>query len=127
MNQKMYEIKTLLNLIASTAVNTSGAVDMLPSATLSRREVKVIIGYQTLTAATFTVGLSECDTTDGTYTAVAGDTIVGLYGTNTTQFVKEYHVQPTKRYMKAAVTTITGTTATVNLLVLVQNLKRSSQ
>jgi hypothetical protein len=127
MNQKMYEIKILLNVVASTVAAAGSAVTLLPSATISRREVKVIVGWQMLTAGTFPITLTECDTSNGTFTAVDGDSITSIYGTSGTQGVSEYHVKPTKAFMKATIGTVTGTTATANILVLVQNLKRSSQ
>jgi opacity protein-like surface antigen len=127
MNQKMYEIKTLLNIVGNTAAAAGSAVTLLPSATIARREVKVIVISQIQTQGTFSIGLTECDTSNGTFTDVGGDSITAVAGTNAAVAVAEYHVKPTKAFMKAAVTTVAGTTATANLIVLVQNLKRSSQ
>lgn len=126
MNQQMYEIKTLLNVPGCTNA-TSGAgspVSMLPSAAIQRRSVKVIVGYQILTAGTFPITITECDTTDGTFTGVGGDTIANVTATQAAQGVAEYHIKPTKAYLKASVGTVAGASATANLLVLVQNLKR---
>ena len=124
MNQKSYEIKTLLNAVAATAAAAGTVVDMTPSASVGRRECKVIVGSQILTAGTFPISLAECDTTNGTFTALAGDSVTSPTSTGTAQTVSEYHVHVTKRYVRASIGTVAGTTATANLLVLIQNMKR---
>ena len=128
MNQKMYEIKTLLNVAGCTNATTGlGTYTLLlPSAMLSRREAKVIVGYQILTAGTFPITLTECNTSNGTFTAVDGDSITDVTGTQAGVGLAEYHVKPTKSYMKAQVGTVAGASATANLLVLIQNLKRAA-
>lgn len=124
MNQKNYEIKTLLNSAGATQAATGSVIDMTPSSSVGKREMKLIVGYQVLTAGTFPLTLSECDTTNGTFTTVAGDTIASVTATQAAQGVVEYHVRPTKRYVKVAVGTVAGTGAAANLLIMLQNMKR---
>ena len=126
MNQKQYSMNTLLNLAGQTNAVAGSAVDLGSSPSIGRREVKVIVGSQILTAGTFPITLTECDTTNGTFAAVAGDTITSPTATQAAQAVAEFHVQPTKRYIKASVGTVSGTGAAANLLVLLQTLKRAA-
>lgn len=126
MNQKLYEIKTLLNSPGATQAATGSVVDLAPSASVTRRQMKLIVGYQVLTAGTFPLSVTECDTTNGTFAAVSGDTIANVTSTQAAQGVVEYHLYPTKRYVKAAIGTVAGTGAAANLVVLLQNLKRSA-
>jgi hypothetical protein len=126
MNQKMYEMKTLLNVAGASAALAGSVVDLTPSASINRREMKLVIGAQVLTAGTFPLTLTECDTTNGTFTTVSGDTIANVVATQAAQSVTEYHVLPSKRYVKAAIGTVAGTGAAANLIVMLMNLKRSS-
>jgi len=126
MNQKMFEVKTLLNVAGATQAASGSVVTLTPSALINRREAKVIVVSQILTAGTFPLTVSECDTTNGTFTQVAGDSITSVTGTQAGQAVAEYHMKPSKRYLKAAIGTVSGTGATANIAVLLQNLKREA-
>jgi hypothetical protein len=122
----MYEMKVLLNTAGATQAAAGTTTDLTPSASINRREMKVIVVGQVLTAGTFPLSIAECDTTNGTFTAVSGDTIANVVATQAAVAVAEYHVFPTKRYLKASVGTVAGTGAAANLTVLLMNLKRSS-
>lgn len=126
MNAKMYEVKTLLNAVGATAAAAGDVATLTPSALINRREVKVIVGYQVLTAGTFPLSVTECDTTNGTFSAVAGDTITSIVTTGTAAAVAEYHIRPSKRYLKAAIGTVAGTGAAANILILLLNMKREA-
>lgn len=126
MNAKMYEVKTLLNVAGGTEAADGSVVTLTPSALINRREVKVIVASQVLTAGTFPLSITECATTNGTFTAVAGDTITSVVATQAAVAVAEYHVRPTKQYLKASIGTVAGTGAAANLLILLMNMKRAS-
>jgi len=126
MNQKSFEIKTLLNAAGATEAVTGSVVALAPSASVGKREMKLIVASQILTAGTFPLAVSECDTINGTYTAVPGDAINNVTATQAAQAVTEYHVKPAKRYVKAAIGTVSGTGATANIIVLLQNMKRTA-
>ncbi len=126
MNAKMYEVKTLLNVPNSTEAAAGSVVTLTPSAIINRREAKVIVGYQVLTAGTFPLSVTECDTTNGTFSAVAGDTIASIVTTAAAQGVAEYHIRPSKQYLKAAIGTVAGTGAKANILMLLVNMKREA-
>jgi hypothetical protein len=128
MFQKMYEMKSLMNVAGATnAASAAGtAVDLTPSASIQRRECKVVIGYQVLTAGTFPIVITECATTNGTFTAMDGDTIADVSATQAAVGVVEYHMKPSKRYAKAAIGTVAGGGAAANLLVMLMNLKRAA-
>jgi hypothetical protein len=70
----------------------------------------------------FALALTECDTTDGSFSAVGGDSITAV----ATNGVSEYHVKPTKRYIKAAITTVSTQSTQANLVVLLQVGKREA-
>lgn len=127
MNQQHYNIKTLFNTYGQTGVSTGTYVDLTPSASISKRSMKVIFAYQVQTAGTFSVGIQECNTTGGTYTDVTfvetTPGLTGIYGTNATYGLVECHAMFTKRYAKAAITTVNPTTGTINVFIGVQNLK----
>jgi hypothetical protein len=124
MNSKQYEVKTLLNSAGATQAAAGTTQDLGSSPSIQRREVKVIVGSQVLTAGTFPLTLTECDTTNGTFSAVDGDSIVSVTATQAAVAVAEYHVKPAKRYIKASIGTVSGTGAAANLLVLMLPLKR---
>lgn len=126
MNSKMYEIKTLLNVAGATQAAAGSTTELTPSTLINRREMKIIVGYQVLTAGTFPISIAECATTNGTFTAVAGDTISNVVATQAAVGTAEYHIKPSMRYLKASIGTVAGTTATANLMVLALNMKRSS-
>lgn len=125
-NQKMFEIKTLMNVAGKTEAYAPTYVDLAPSGSVAKRDMKLVIASQILTAGTFDIAVTECATTNGTFTAVAGDTIVAPTATQAAVAVAEYAIQPKYRYIKAAITTVTGASAAGNFIVLVQNLKRQA-
>lgn len=120
----MKEIKTVTVYSSAgvAAADTGSAVDLAPTATVAKRELKLIVAAQVLTAGTFNVAVTECDTTNGTFTAVAGDTITAV----TTNGVREYTANVTKRYVKGAITTVAGTGAAVNAILLLQQHLREA-
>lgn len=126
MNAREYNVKTLLNSAGATEAAAGSVIDLAPSAGISRREAKVMVVSQVLTAGTFPLSLTECDTTNGTFTAVGGDSITSVTATQAAQAVAEYHVKPTKRYMKAAIGTVAGTGAAANIAVLLLNPLREA-
>lgn len=126
MNANELEVKTLLNSPGATEAAAGLVVTLTPSALISRREAKVIVGYQVLTAGTFPLTITECATTDGTFTAVAGDTISSVISTEAAVGVAEYHIRPSKQYLKASIGTVAGTGAAANLLVMLVNQKREA-
>lgn len=126
MNANSYEVKTLLNSPGATAAAAGSVVTLTPSAIINRREAKVIVGYQVLTAGTFPLTITECDTTNGTFAAVAGDTISSIVTTEAAVGVVEYHVRPSKQYLKASIGTVAGTGAAANILVMLVNMKREA-
>jgi hypothetical protein len=123
-NQKQYEIKALLNIAGATQAATGSPVEVTPSASIGKREMKVIVPWQVLTAGTFPLSVSECATTNGTFTACGGDSLANVTATQAAQGVTEAHIQVTKRYVKAQIGTVAGSGATANIAVLLQNLKR---
>ena len=124
-NQQALVIRTALALSqGTTSAATGGVVDMAPTASVGKRAQKVIVVASGLsgTSPVFPMALTECDTTNGTYTAVGGLTITSV----TTDGTTEYHALFTKRYIKATVGTVTGTTPVANIVVLVQSQSRSA-
>jgi hypothetical protein len=127
-NQKQFEIKTLLNVSAATAAATGSAVDLVPSASIAKREMKLIVGasgntYATATLTSFPIIVEECDTTNGTFTTMEGDTPSNI---GTAAGVSEYHVRPQKRYARARIGTVGTGGTSANVFVLLQNMKRSA-
>lgn len=125
-NQQSLVIRTALALSQGTTTgSTGGVVDLAPSASIGKRSMKVIVVASgvTGTSPVFPLSLSECDTTNGTFTAVDTDNAITSVSTNGTT---EYHMLFTKRYIKCTVGTVTGTTPVANIVVLVQSQSRSA-
>jgi hypothetical protein len=123
MNQKALEIKTLMNYMNGTEANTATYVDVSPSASIAKRDMKLIIASQIETAGTFNFNVQECSTTNGTYSTVSGASSIAAVNTNG---VSEYPIQPKYRYVRAQITTVTGAGAQGNFFVLLQNAKREA-
>jgi hypothetical protein len=124
-NQQALVIRTALALSQGTTTGaTGGVIDMAPTASVGKRSQKVIVVASgvTGTSPVFPLAITECDTTNGTYTAVSGLTITGVSTNGTT----EYHALFTKRYIIATVGTVTGTTPVANIVALVQSQSRSA-
>lgn len=125
-SQKSLNIRTALALSQGTTTgSTGGVVDLAPSASIGKRAMKVIVVASGVTGTNpvFPLTLSECDTTNGTFTAVdTANTITSVSTDGTT----EYHMMFTKRYIKCTVGTVTGTTPVANIVVLVQSQSRSA-
>jgi hypothetical protein len=124
-NQQSLKIRTALALSQGTTTGaTGGVVDMAPSASIGKRACKIVVAAcgVTGTSPVFPLALSECDTTNGTFSAVSDLTISNV----TTDGTSEYHALITKRYIKATVGTVTGTTPVANIVVLVQSQSRSA-
>jgi hypothetical protein len=125
-NQKALKIRTALALSQGTTTGaTGGVVDMAPTASVGKRACKVIVVASGMsgTSPVFPLSLSECDTTNGTFTAVDSNNTISDV---TTDGTSEYHAMITKRYIKATVGTVTGTTPVANIVVLVQSQSRSA-
>jgi hypothetical protein len=124
--QQALSMRLLLNLSQGTTTgSTGGVVDLSPSASIGKRSMKVVVvgGGVTGTSPVFPLTLSECNTTNGTFTAVDTNNLI----TNvTTNGATEYHMLFTKRYVIATVGTVTGTTPVANIVVLAQSQSRSA-
>lgn len=128
MNERLYEIKTLLNVPAATQAQTGSVVAMAPSASVAKREMKLITisngnTYATATQCSFPIVVEECDTTNGTFTAVGGDTppTIGTAGG-----VVESHIRVSKAQVRARIGTIGTGGTSANIAVLLMNLKREA-
>ena len=124
-NQQALVIRTALALSqGTTSAATGGVIDMAPTASVGKRAQKVVVVASgvTGTSPVFPLSISECDTTNGTYTAVDGLTITSV----TTNGTTEYHSLFAKRYIKVTVGTVAGTTPVANIVVLVQSQSRSA-
>ena len=125
-SQQALVIRTALALSqGTTSAATGGVVDMAPSASIGKRACKVIVvaSGTTGTSPVFPLTLSECATTNGTFTAVDANNLITSVSTDGTT---EYHCMITKRYIKCTVGTVTGTTPVSNIVVLVQSQSRSA-
>lgn len=128
MYQKGFEIKTLISAAAATAAATGTVVDLANSASVGKRAMKVMVcsngnTYATATLTSFPIIVEECATTNGTFTAVSGDSISDI---GTTGAVSEYHVQVNKRYVRGRIGTVGTGGTSANIIVLLQNAKRSA-
>lgn len=125
-SQKNLNVRTALALSQGTTTgSTGGVVDLAPTASIGKRSCKVIVTAcgVTGTSPVFPLTLSECATTNGTFTAVDTSNLITDVSTNGTT---EYHMMFTKRYIKCTVGTVTGTTPVANLVVLVQTQSRNA-
>lgn len=123
-NQASLINRVALSVASQTNATTATYVDMAPTASVGKRACKIIVIANGVTGTTpvFPLSLAECDTTNGTYSAVTGLTIANV----TTNGVTEYHALIQKRYVQATIGTVTGTTPNANLVMLVQNQTRSA-
>lgn len=101
MNARNYDA---VNLKTPVAVTTDAAGALYPDfatyANLAKRECKFVFTIGAMTTATgVTVSITECDTTDGTYTAPANGTTSALF-TTTAGGIKELNCRVDKRYVK---------------------------
>lgn len=117
-------IRTPLSVSQVAATTTGSATDISPSAAIGKRASKIVVVVSGVsgTSPVFPLSLAECDTTNGTYTAVSGLTIADI----TTNGVTEYHAMIAKRYVIATVGAVTGTSPKANISVLVQTQLRSA-
>ncbi len=108
MNQKSLSGVSLLVLVAASgSVTTSGsAVDVGSGyANVGRREARLrLTGFIGANTTALSASVVECDTTNGTYTAVTGTATI------TTSGAADAFVSIRKRYLKAVLTPA-GTTA----------------
>jgi hypothetical protein len=125
-SQQNLNIRTALALSqGTTSAATGGVVDMAPTASVGKRSCKVVVVASGVsgTSPVFPLTLSECATTNGTFTAVDANNLITSVSTDGTS---EYHCLITKRYIKCTVGTVTGTTPVANIVVLVQSQGRSA-
>ncbi len=127
MNERNYEVLSLYNQ-KTTEAAAGSVVDLDPSASAARREMKLMVvnnqaTYQTAGSATYAISLTECTTTNGTFTAVAGDTLSNV---TTADAVTEYHMRPKYRYVKFAVTTVGAGATSAGIAAILLNLKREA-
>ncbi len=123
-NQRALAVRSVLS-VSQTSTNTTGTyTDIAPSGTIGKREHKIIVVASGVsgTSPVFPIALTECDTTNGTFTAVSGLSISNV----TTNGTTEYHAPIQKRYVIATVGTVTGTTPKADLNILVQTQLRSA-
>lgn len=77
------------------------------------RDLLVVVKAGTLADGTFAVTVTECDTSDGSYTAVASSRVLGslpAFDSSTDDgALKSFGVRPTKRYVKVTITPSDGT------------------
>ena len=123
MPERSFDVTLLSSTASVTAAGTATYVDMAPSASVGKRECKVIaiasaMTLTTSTTAEWDVVIRECDTTAGTYSDVAGDTAA-----ITTNGVSTFHIKPNKRYLRAQVSTVGagGTAVALHIVVLDEN------
>jgi hypothetical protein len=127
MYQKGFEIKTLLSAAAATTLATGTVVDLANSASVGKRAMKLMVcsngnTYATATLTSFSIAVEECSTTNGTFTAVGGDAISTI---GTAGAISEYHVQVNKRYVRGRISAVGTGGTSANIIVLLQNAKRS--
>lgn len=118
-------VLTLLTTAASTDRYAPAYVDGAPSSAIGKRPVQVIVAANGVTGTSPSFGLTvyECDTTNGTYTAMTGTAITAI----TAAGVSSYIYSPTKRYFACTQGTPSGTgTPTANIIVLLLNQKREA-
>ena len=107
---------------AITTTTTSSALDLttVPQGNVGRREMKALqaIGGATTGNGTYTTKITECATSNGSFTDIAGAAF-GAVTQNTG--ITELHFYTAKRYIKS-VTTLAGTTpsAVVEVALLVE-------
>lgn len=93
-----------INLKTPVVVTTDAAgalyPDMATYADLAKRQMKFVFLMGAFTTATgVTVSVTECDTTDGSYTAPANGTTSALF-TTTAGGIQEINCRIDKRYVK---------------------------
>jgi hypothetical protein len=119
-----YATVSLLSLAGTTTNSAGSVIDLAGYADIAKRNQKLIVFCNgvTGTSPTTVLAVTECATTNGTFTAVGGDTLPTL----TTNATAEYHVKVNQRYAKAALTAVGGTSPTFNIGVALVTLKRSA-
>ena len=125
--QATIQTLTLMNVSATTAAFNGTVTDMTASsASVGKSPVKIIVGASGVTGTTpaFPIVVSECSTTNGTFTPVkaAGSTSALSITSPTQAGVTDYHAMVSLEYVQATLATPTGTgTPTANLFVLLEN------
>lgn len=125
-NQNTIQTLSLLNVSQANGAVNGLAVDLTSSsASIGKRPVKIIVGASGVTGTTpaFPIAVSECATSNGTFTPVsaAGSTAALAIASVTQAGVTDYHALITQEYVKATVSAPTGTIPVANLFVLLEN------
>ena len=103
-------------VVAATA--TSSAIDMQGF----NSAVVVVNSGAIVGSGDYTVSLTECDTSDGTYTAVAAGDLIGTFPASLeAASVAKVGYIGTKRYLKTVTTKNSGTSIAVGIVVLQGN------
>lgn len=129
-NAREWGALSLLNELAittSTQTLTASVVDLATYASLAEREMKAIYSVKSYTGLTpaAVIGVTECDTTNGTFTAPAWGTSTVTLSTTAAVGAGELNFRADKRYIRAEVTLTAGDTGmTVNVVAVA--LKREA-
>ena len=118
MDSLFYQVNDKVALKPGTAITESTAGSALDRLDPACEDIKLVINCGTISAGTFTVKLTECDTANGTYTDVDVSKVLSESGTGTETFtsttddvVKVLAIKPgvsTKRFLKPYIT-VSGT------------------
>lgn len=109
MNARNWGAINLLNLNAQTTTTQGSASDLSTYATLNKREMKVSFMLSNV-SGTHTCAITECDTTNGTFTAPTNGATQGVVTTNG---LTEMNFLAQKRYIRAEVTMAASSTANI--------------
>ena len=130
MNARALGAVSLLNELAittSTQTLSANVVDLASYASLANREMKAIYTVKSYTGLTpaATIAITECDTTNGTFTAPASGSPSVTLSTTAAVGAGELNFRADKRYIRAEVTLTAGDTGmTVNVVAVA--LKREA-